>query len=135
MLKKTALLLTLFILSISAQAQSPASYAREFAKGSGDNVILRSQNGRYTLIYQGDGNLCLYKGTTAIWNTMTNGKSSTKCSFQTDGNLVVYNGSTPVWNTMTNGKGGSYISLQDDGNLCIYTKDNIAIWTTMTNGK
>jgi hypothetical protein len=66
---------------------------------------------------------------------MTNGKSSTKCSFQTDGNLVVYNGSTPVWNTMTNGKGGSYISLQDDGNLCIYTKDNIAIWTTMTNGK
>ena len=135
MLKKTALFFSLFILSISAQAQSPASYAVSFAKVSGNKLILRSQNGIYTLIYRDDGNLCLNNGTTPIWNTMINGITSTKCKFQADGNLVIYNDSNAVWSSMTSGKGGYYISLQDDGNLCIYTKDNIAIWSTMTNGK
>jgi hypothetical protein len=123
------------VLSFAAKAQSPASYAAEFTKKSGNNVVLRSPNGIYTLVYQRDGNLVLLNGKTSIWATKTNGKASTKLIFQGDGNLVLYNNTTPIWGAQCHGKGGSYVSLQDDGNLCIYNKNNMSIWATMTQGK
>ena len=131
-------LLSLFvtILSFAAQAQSPATYWKAWGKNQTNQTILRSANGNYKLIYQGDGNLCLYnKANAPIWATMTNGKPSTQFELRADGNLVIFNDRTPIWAANCADKGGSYVVLQDDGNLCVYTQDNKPIWASMTNGK
>ena len=131
-------LLSLFvtILSFAAQAQSPATYPTTWSKGDANKTILRSANGNYKLIYQGDGNLCLYNKVNApIWATMTNGKASSTVIFNDDGSFLIYNGPTQVWSAQCHGKGGKYLVLQDDGNLCVYTQDNKPIWASMTNGK
>lgn len=135
---KKVFFFSLFItaVSFSSKAQSPATYQKTWTKTAANQTILRSPDGNYTLLYQGDGNLCLYnKAGKPIWATMTNGKASTTVQFQEDGNLVIYNGKTPIWGAQCHNKGGSFFSLQNDGNLCIYTIDNKPIWATMTNGK
>lgn len=103
------------------------------------NQVLSSHNGHYQLVYQGDGNLCVYKFTGApncwspIWATMTNGKSAGKTCMQGDGNFVVYDAkNAPIWATMTNGHTGAYLVMQDDGNLVIYEYGK-AIWASGSN--
>jgi hypothetical protein len=95
----------------------------------------KSQNGRYTLIYQNDGNLVLYAGSQALWNSGTYGRSTSKAIMQTDGNLVVYDaGNRAVWSSGTWGNGGARLELQDDGNLVIYNTAGRALWNTGTYG-
>ena len=88
---------------------------------------LLSPDGVYRLIMQGDGNLVLYKGPTALWSTGTNGSQGAYAVMQGDGNLVVYAGGVAKWNSHTNGFNGAYLSLQDDSNLVIY-QGGSAIW-------
>ena len=133
MKKSTLLFFTVLILGIAAKAQSPATYFP--AKWNIGTSVLRSCSGKFTLIYQNDGNLVLYKNTNKpIWATMTNGKSSNLLTFQTDGNLVIYNYNNPIWGAQCHNKGGRYIILQDDGNLVVYTADNRPIWASDTGG-
>jgi hypothetical protein len=97
--------------------------------------MLKSANGLYTLVMQGDGNLVLYdnKGK-AIWATGTNGSGAVVCDMQQDGNLVLYtNSGVPVWASNTNGAPGSRLLLQDDRNLVIYHPNGRAIWASGTN--
>lgn len=107
------------------------------ANGSlGANQSITSQNGKYTLIMQSDGNLVIYKQGKAIWATNTQGKGGTWVVMQTDGNFVIYTPqSKPVWATNTRGKGGSWIVMQNDGNLVMYTSKNKAVWASNTAGK
>ena len=84
---------------------------------------ISSSNGKYNLTLQTDGNVVLYKGTTALWATGTNGKGVTTFSVQRDGNLVAYTREdNAVWSTGTNGKSGGETTLfmQNDGNLVLY---------------
>jgi hypothetical protein len=100
------------------------------------NEFIKSPNGIYTLIMQGDGNLVLYKyGTTALWHTNTWGKPwITKCIMQTDGHLVLYDDSwNYYWYSGTAGYNGAYLVMQDDGNLVIY-QNGIARWASNTAG-
>lgn len=97
--------------------------------------MLKSANGLYTLVMQGDGNLVLYdnKGK-AIWATGTNGSGAVVCDMQQDGNLVLCtNSGVPVWASNTNGAPGSRLLLQDDRNLVIYHPNGRAIWASGTN--
>ena len=69
---------------------------------------------------QGDGNLVLYHGGSALWSTRTSGDNGAHAVMQGDGNLVVYLGGTAKWSSQTNGFSGASLALQDDSNLVIY---------------
>lgn len=95
---------------------------------------LRSTDGRFTLVMQGDGNLVLYKlGNIALWHTFTNGTPANVAIMQSDGNFVVYGGNTAYWHTFTHGQPGAALYLQNDGNLVIY-RNGVAIWNSGTHG-
>jgi len=105
-----------------------------------NTTVLKSNDGRYRLSYQSDGNLVIYKkignSVKPVWASNTDGKTPRILAFQSDGNFVLY-GYNPkvVWASNSNGKGGKFIQLQDDGNLVIYTGDNKPIWASNTNEK
>lgn len=95
---------------------------------------ISSDDGRFSLVMQGDGNLVLYRnGAGALWATGTAGKQVAFAVMQNDGNLVLYtpNGA-PVWASGTHGNPGSVLILQDDGNLVIYAPGSRTIWASNT---
>ncbi len=51
---------------------------------------INSADGRFTFIYQNDGNLVLYRSGVALWASGTNGRGVGVCIMQADGNLVLY---------------------------------------------
>jgi hypothetical protein len=94
---------------------------------------ISSANGRYTLVYQGDGNLVLYGPGGALWASNTNGQPVGVAIMQGDGNLVIYGpGGTVVWASNTDGNPGARLVVQDDGNVVIYRTDGTAAWATNT---
>ena len=99
---------------------------------------ITSSNGRYSFVYQTDGNLVLYRtsGWTPLWASNTAGQSAGVCIMQTDGNLVVYNaGVQPVWSSDTWQdplNSGSRMVMQDDGNAVVYRPDNTPTWASNT---
>jgi pseudomonalisin len=102
---------------------------------AGESVT--SSGGQYKFTMQSDGNLVLYKGTTATWNSHTQGHPGAYATMQTDGNLVVYIGNvsnaTALWSSGTEGHPGASLLLQDDGNAVIYTWK--AAWASNTYGQ
>ncbi len=94
-----------------------------------------SENGRYFLTYQTDGNLVLYddRDSTALWATDTAGSSPGVAVLQTDGNFVVYDDrSAALWSSGTSGKPNAYLAVQDDGTLVIYREDGQPIWSSQS---
>lgn len=99
-----------------------------------------SEDKRYYLAFQSDGNLVIYKvaGSKAIWNSHTNGRAVKSCVFQDDGNLVLYDyAGKAVWDSNTDAKNrkkkfyeivspddfrppNPWMTMQSDGNLVIY---------------
>ena len=100
------------------------------------NQSLASCNGDYSLIMQGDGNLVLYQGSTALWASNTVGSGADEAIMQGDGNFVLYTSSgTPVWASNTAGNTGAYLQVQNDGNVVVYSASGAALWSTGTAGK
>jgi hypothetical protein len=94
-----------------------------------------SCNGRYNLVHQGDGNVVLYRGGSALWHTHTHGRNTSNFVMQGDGNLVLYaSDNRPLWHTHTHGTHGATLSVQDDGNVVIY-RNGRALWSTGTAGR
>jgi hypothetical protein len=97
------------------------------------NQSLASCNGDYTLIMQGDGNLVLYQGGTALWASGTVGSGADEAIMQGDGNLVLYTSSgTPVWASNTAGNAEGYLDVQNDGDVVIYSASGSSLWSTGT---
>jgi hypothetical protein len=94
---------------------------------------LFSCDGVYDLVMQGDGNLVLYKGASALWSSNTAGTAGSIAVLQDDGNFVVYtSASVALWSSATGGSGcGVTLALQTDGNLVLYSSGT-AIWDTGT---
>lgn len=101
--------------------------------GAGESLSvgnsLQSQDRRFSLVLEGDGNLVLYQGPpsieSAIWSTQTGGIDvlwrPTRLVMQEDGNLVLYsNFDIPAWDSTSSGARGARLVLKDDGNLVIY---------------
>jgi predicted heme/steroid binding protein len=101
---------------------------------------IRSPNGNYLWIFQGDGNLVLYKTfatapNAPLWASDTHGKPAWVCIMQGDGNLVIYDiDGNPLWSSGTHGNPGSRFVMQDDGNGVIYRPDDAPLWATRTHG-
>lgn len=98
---------------------------------------LQSDNGKYSLQMQGDGNLVEYEGAasieSAIWASGTSDLPSfmrpVRADMQDDGNLVLYAATgTPAWASGTDGNPGSRLVVQDDRNLAIYNASGAQIW-------
>lgn len=97
------------------------------------NVSYVAQNGRYSFLFQGDGNLVLYGPTGApLWASGTSGRQVTQAILQTDGNLVLYGPQGAIWESRTAGNPGSSLVVQDDGNAVIYAPGQRAVWETAT---
>jgi hypothetical protein len=97
-------------------------------------MSLRSSDGRYLFVLQGDGNLVLYGPSGhALW---ANNKFNTDFAImQSDGNFVCYtNGGSPTWASNTAGSGGNRLVVQSDGNVVIYSSTR-AVWATNTAGR
>ena len=81
---------------------------------------------------QGDGNLVLYQGGTARWNTATNGRGGHRAVMQGDGNFVLYTAvGAALFNSQTAGLTNSFLAIQDDGNLVVY-QGGTAHWNSGT---
>jgi hypothetical protein len=104
----------------------------------GFNQSVVSNNGRYTLIMQGDGNLVGYQAGSAFWDTgswgQPSGTSPVTAAMQTDGNFVLYApGNVPIWASGTDGNGPDCrLVMQDDRNIVIYRGDGTPIWASNT---
>lgn len=93
---------------------------------------VRSCDGRFSLVHQGDGNVVLYQGSTARWSTGTAGRATASFVMQGDGNLVLYAATGPaLWNSRSAGNPGAFLAVQDDGNLVVYAGSRV-LWTSGT---
>ena len=95
---------------------------------------VQSNDGRFRLSMQSDGNLVLYhQGVRVLWASNTVGVRNPRLVMQPDGNLVVYDDTNRArWSSNTVGKAGARLVVQDDGNTVMY-KGSVAIWSTRTN--
>ncbi len=94
---------------------------------------ITSADGRFTFVYQTDGNLVLYGPAGAMWASDTEGTPVGTCVMQGDGNLVIYGpGGVYVWDSATDGNPGAHLVVQDDGNVVIYSTTAVALWATGT---
>ncbi len=157
-------LLTIFIVLMCMQsmAQTPPSVRKKPGAIPDKQGLIKpntslvknqryySEDNRYCVVFQEDGNLVLYKFSSAtsykpIWNTHTNGLAIKKCVFQADGNLVLYDyAGKAKWDAWTDAKNKSdkkkswyqkfgiegdtfrpadptpWMVVQNDGNIVIY---------------
>lgn len=122
-----------------------------FNNGLTNDILLTSPNGVYSLVFQYDGNLVLYRyfqssSQVALWSSATYNKPARCLAFQSDGNIVLYNLSRTIayWATgTTNGQQvtnlNALLAVQNDGNLVNYRligyPDNYySFWTSDTQG-
>lgn len=94
------------------------------------NQYLLSEDGRFVLMLQTDGNLVLYTYGRTLWWSGTSGPAS-HAIMQEDGNFVVYrpDGSTN-WHSHTGGEGLSTFVVQHDGNIVLYDTNLQATWVS-----
>jgi hypothetical protein len=127
-------LLTAFILFLVPMAVYAGNQVMQDTLGQNEKLRvskeLRSTNGKYTLVLQGDGNLVAYDSQgKGLWSSDTVGSGAIECVLQGDGNLLLKdrNGRV-VWATYTNGYKNAKLVIQDDGNLVIYNERGLAVW-------
>lgn len=105
------------------------------------NDKLVSQNGKFILVMQTDGNLVLYQDlidvNTAYWSTDTwwlpENARPTCARLQEDAQFVLYDDNGVArWTSGTWGPGyvAPYLILQDDGNLVLYHDDSQPVWAS-----
>lgn len=99
------------------------------------NKYYYSPDKNYYVVFQGDGNLVVYKKNgTAIWNSGTCGRGGNRCVLQNDGDLVIYSNAGKIWHTATSGKRNPELKLQNDGKLSVYsTAQNTTSWSSKNN--
>jgi hypothetical protein len=116
-----------FVLILVACVTAAGILSPNTALSPGQSIS--SDNGRYVLVMQGDGNLVYYRTSDWIprWNSQTQSPGAF-APMQGDGNLVVYaTTGAAIWNSQTSGNPGAFLAAQDDGNLVIYGSGR-ALW-------
>lgn len=100
----------------------------------GPRMAMTSLNGRHQLWLQEDGNLVLYRASTALARWATGTRDGVRLENRADGNLALIRADgTVAWSSGTAGGGPATLWLQDDGNLVLYrVSDGRAIWASNT---
>ena len=97
----------------------------------------RSDDGRYRLTLQTDGNLVLYDDRTreVLWATATTGIRPREMILQPDGNLVLYDtAGCARWASGSGGNTNAYLVVQTDANVVIYRPDGRSAWSRHDSG-
>ncbi len=127
--------------------KTPPSSTTDFILQPGDAYV--SNDGRFRLLYQQDGNLVLYQGSEALWDSDTYiggrhkqrdyGYAPGYAKFQGDGNLVVYHFfldrpalPVAVWESKTWKYPQSTLDVQNDGNVVITAPNGRVRWASGT---
>ena len=108
---------------------------------------LVSNNGRFKIVMQDDGNLVIYidsckickRAETPIWASRSQhkGYAPYKLVMQGDNHLCIYSAcGACIWANGMHGKGRGKVEarMQDDGNFVVYDEDEAAVWCTRTDG-
>jgi surface antigen len=96
-------------------------------------AYLLSPNRAYELVMQGDGNLVLYSGLQALWDSQTSTPGAYAVLQATDGNLVVYSpAGAALWTAHVPNSPSDRLEMQSDGNLVAYNTAGTALWATMS---
>lgn len=91
--------------------------------------LRRSNNGRFELTYQTDGDLVIYDGNRRAWHSGTSGKAAGKASLQPDGGLRLSSPDNVVyWTNAAGGLGGVKLVLRDDGAAVLLRADQKILW-------
>jgi pimeloyl-ACP methyl ester carboxylesterase len=95
-----------------------------------------SNNRRFTLLYQTDGNLVIYRdGWEPIWASGTEGTIPGQALMSRDGNFIILDvDGNCIWASNTGGNDGAYLDMQDDGNLVVYDVYLQPLWASNTAG-
>jgi hypothetical protein len=95
---------------------------------------LTSPDGRFHVVFQGDGNLVLYRDDwTSIWASGTTGTGARSAFMRPDGNFVIDDADgVPVFTTNTASHPGAVLAVQDDGSVVVRTFEGVVLWTTGT---
>jgi hypothetical protein len=116
---------------------SPLSNADRLLLGQGLFVgeRLLSEDGRFSLTLQTDGNLVLHNPLKqTLWESGMANRPTWDFALQADGNLVMYDViGNPIYDAGTKGKNGTQFILQSDGNAVLYDGNGNSIWDTQTN--
>jgi MAC/Perforin domain len=127
-MKRTSIFILLF--SLLCTSAMLAQNTLRMASGKRLNKEEKIEQLGGTLIFQSNGNLVLYAGGLAKWQTQTAGKTTTHAIMQTDGNLVIYNNTTPVWtsDTWNMGANNGYLEIDlSTFKVAIYKADGTAV--------
>jgi surface antigen len=91
------------------------------------NQYILSDDGRFVLLMQSDGNLVEYTASGSLWASNTAGHPGAYLGMQSDGNVVIYSSSgTVLWSTGP--KGIHVLKIQTDGNLVARNSAGTAKW-------
>jgi pimeloyl-ACP methyl ester carboxylesterase len=95
---------------------------------------ITSPDGRFRLIFQGDGNLVLYDPwDVPRWASRTQHSPLGQLLMQFDGNVVIYDSwNGAIWSTGTHGNPGAYLAVQNDGDVVVFNVDGVPRWRTGT---
>jgi hypothetical protein len=97
---------------------------------------ITSPNGWYTLIYQADGNIVVYQGSTVVWagncwSTCNNWGSAGAATMTGYGNFVVTNANQEaVWMSAT-ASSGAFLALRDSGEIVVYATNGDWLWSSV----
>jgi hypothetical protein len=96
-------------------------------------TFVYSENGKYFLVMQTDGNLVLYRKSDSGVRFATY-RSGSYAVMQSDGNFVEYtSGNQALWHTSTGGNPGAFLAVQNDGNLVVYSSVSAPLWNIGTD--
>lgn len=122
---------------VASRVLYPGSYTGTNILYSGDQLeqgeTIQSNDGRFTLIMQTDGNFVMYKNTIPKWATNTCCHPEiNRITMEPGGNLVLSDTNNTVrWQSNTDNRPGAYLILQNDGNIVIY-QSGFAKWASNT---
>lgn len=106
------------------------------------NSWVRSQNGRYGLLFQQSGNLVVYRldrnPSVPLWNSATYNSGAVNLRLGNDGVLRLFDSASRViWQAGESGAfSHCYMLMQDDGNLVIYRENGNGVsvdWASNSN--